>query len=117
MALRFRRELRDKERDGQRPDHRHQDHEWPPRARWGEEVGVVADGELPEEEQIVHQSDEFPESYCTEPSHDPDPKGQDREVWDPDAVGFLFRTRRLILGSDMGSGGGPIGHRQGGLVR
>jgi len=117
MPLRLGRKLRDQERDGQRPDHRRQYDERSPGARRSEQVGVVPDDELPEEEQIVHKADQVPESHRAEPSHDPDRKGEDREVREADTMGFLCRRRRLIRGSDTCGGGGPIGRRQGGLVR
>ncbi len=78
MPSRFRSEFGDEKSDANRPDDRYQDHERSPRARRGEDVGVVADDELAEEQKIVNEADQIAERDRPEAGDDANHEGQER---------------------------------------
>ena len=58
VALRFRREVGDQERDDEPADDRHQNDEESPRARRREYAGVVSERKEPEKGDVVEQADQ-----------------------------------------------------------
>ncbi len=73
----FRGEFGDEEGDADGPDHRHEDHEGSPRARRREDVGVVTDGEVAEEQQVVNETDQIAKRDRAEPGDDANHKGEE----------------------------------------
>ena len=122
MPSGFRGKLGDEESDADCADDRHQDHERTPRAWWRENVGVVANDELAEEQEVVNEADQIPERDCAEPRDDADHKGEEGENGEPDTVAFLRFARSGGRGwlSDQGRTSArrsAFGHRYGRVIR
>jgi hypothetical protein len=67
VALRFGREFRDQERDGDGADDRNEDDARAPGRGRREQVGIVANCELPEKQQVVKEADQVAKQHRTEP--------------------------------------------------
>jgi hypothetical protein len=93
----FGRELCDQESDGDRSDDRHQNDKDSPRARWGEDIGVVTKRELSEEQEIVDKGDQVSEHHRTEPRHDADNQCQDRQKRKADPAHLRIGSRNREL--------------------